>query len=183
MKILNALLFAVIVLLGYMLYSIIEAPIAFEKVKKHRVEVVKRKLIDIRNSQLAYKSVKRQFCNNFDSLISFIKNDSLMVISVIGNPDDTNQVVRRDTTLMAVKDSLFSKSFPVDSLQYEPFGGDETFEMDAGSLKMGGYVVQVFEAFVKYLTFLNDQDKEFVDHIEVMKVGSMTEASIAGNWE
>ncbi|MCH8330254.1 MAG: hypothetical protein IH946_02560, partial [Bacteroidetes bacterium] len=105
MKILNALLFAVIVLLGYMLYSIIEAPIAFEKVKKHRVEVVKRKLIDIRNSQLAYKSVKRQFCNNFDSLISFIKNDSLMVISVIGNPDDTAQIIIRDTVYIPVINS------------------------------------------------------------------------------
>lgn len=180
----NLFLVAIIIGLGFWLVNIIGAPISFNKVRNHRKEIVKQRLMDIRTVQLAYKSMNKVYASEFDTLVDFIKNDKLPVIKVIGNPDDTTQVIRRDTTYIEVWDSLFkNRSNIIDSLPYIPFAKNKRFDLNAGSIKKGKINVQVFEAWTYYFSFLADQDGQFVDREEIIRVGSMTEATTSGNWE
>ncbi len=183
MKYINIALTVVILGMGFWLYREIRAPIEFNKIKKARQELVKQNLIDIRTAQLAYKDKYRVYTKHFDTLIHFINHDTLMLVKVIGNPDDSTQVTVWDTSYIPARDSLFTQQFNPDSLPYVPNGGGKKFEMDAGSLKKGKIIVQVFEAFAYYVDFLRDQDEKFLDEDEIIRVGSMSEASTAGNWE
>ena len=55
--------------LGYQTYMSIYEPIQFNKTKNKRYEAVIKSLIDIRDSELAYKQVRGKFTDNFDSPI------------------------------------------------------------------------------------------------------------------
>ena len=61
---------------------------------------------------------------------------------------------------------------------------DETFNMESGNIEKGKVVVQVFEASTNYGIFLNglDATNKGIDLNKKLKVGSMSEASINGNW-
>jgi len=174
MKIIRIALGVVIVVLAFLIFKGINEPIKFNKEKKYRYSFVIQKLKDIRTSQIAYKSVKGEFTNNYDSLLYFIKRDSFPLVKQIGNPDDTTAIVIRDTVMLSVRDSLFPKEYIIDSLPFVPFtGGKSKFDMQAGEIEKGKVKVKVFEVL----------DTAPFDKNEVLKVGSMTEPSNAGNWE
>ncbi len=174
MKIIRIVLTLVILILGFFLYKGIKDPINFEKEKKFRYSKVIDRLKDIRTAQLAYKSEKGEFAPDFNTLTDFLKAGTITVIKQIGNPDDSLAVVIRDTILVSVKDSLFpGQPWRIDSLPYVPFGDGARFEMQAGKIEKGKVMVNVFEAI----------DSKPFDPKQVLKVGSMTEPSNAGNWE
>ncbi len=197
-----------IILLGYRLYYGIEIPIDFENQKQARYEVVKNKLINIRDAQVAFKTINGQYANNFDTLIYFLKNDSLPLIRAIGSLSDSlieagmtesegvaQGIIIRDTLKVAVRDSLFGPSFPIDSLRYIPYSNDVEFELAADEITTGSNVkVKVFEAkapFEVWLVGLNEQliinlieHRQTNDLYEGLKVGDVQEANNnAGNWE
>lgn len=184
----------------YLLVTSIMEPINFQNDKDVRYNATIARLKDIRAAQVAYRSEHHRYTSSFDTLISFLKNDSFRVVRQIGSLDDSAAVaegrVFRDTISVCVRDSLFKKAgFIIDSLCFVPYTNGQKFEMAAGELQTGSKViVQVFEASVLNKVLLNGLDhQEIVNLDDVakqlnrfpgLKVGSLTEATNnAGNWE
>lgn len=191
-----ALSLAVLVL-GYLVYDSINSRIVFEKETTKRSKIVQERLIDIRAAQLAYKSIKGEYTNSFDSLLNFVKYGKMPIIKQIGDAEDSIAVAQglviRDTTYVNVIDTLFSKSsmknrirkFEIDSMPYIPFSGGEKFALDAGEIEKNKVKVKVFEAFASYKQILKglDTKKHNIKLQDGLRVGSMKEPSTSGNWE
>lgn len=198
-----------IIALGYFCVESIQKPIRFKKAHKERKEAVVDKLIQIRDAQVAYKSVYGRYTGSFDTLINFIKTDSLPLVKKEGSLTDSMLeagmtelkalamgIIKRDTVRVSVKDSIFKAKFPIDSLPYIPFvGGGEKFQMASGIVTTGsGVKVQVFEAKVHNNIYLNGLEEQEIINLSDktqklerypgLKVGSLEEANNnAGNWE
>jgi hypothetical protein len=131
---------------------------------------------------MAYYEKYMKYSGNWDSLINFIKYDSLPMVKAIGSvPDTLTEIeaikmglVVRDTFFVAVLDTVFGKTYPVDSLKYIPYTSGGLFFIGAGEITTGsGVKVKVFEI----------RDTQPFDPSNVMRVGSLKEATTSGNWE
>ena len=190
---------AVVVLLGYLLVDSIMKPIRFERAKDVRYQATIERLKEIRTAQEAYRSVYHKYTGSFDTLLNFLRIDSFRVVRQVGSLDDSAAVaegrVFRDTVTVCVRDSLFKNHKYIDSLRYVPFANGAVFEMQADTLQTGSKVtVQVFQAQVSNRVLLNGLDKQQIinlddlarqlDRYPGLRVGSLTEATNnAGNWE
>jgi hypothetical protein len=197
-----------IVGLAYLCVDSINRPIRFNKEHNLRSEKVIDRLKDIRTAQIAYKSVHEEFTGNFDTLINFVKNDSLILIKKEGSLSDslidagwTEEkaievgMIKREKIRVSVLDSLFKKDYAIDSIRYIPFTEGEEFELGAGIVETGsGVKVQVFEAKVLNNIFLEGLEKQEIINLNDkavklekfpgLKVGSLEETNNnAGNWE
>ena len=200
---------AVAIFLGYLIYKSIQDPINFEKEKDARYEQPIEKLKDIRKAQLAYKDVYGKFTGSWDTLIHFIKYDSLRNVRKIGELTDSmidaglterralqRGLIIRDTIRVPVLGTVFDKSFNADQLKYIP--AEDTvaiFDMGANVITTGsGIKVPVFEAKAHNNIVLKGLDRQFVINMNEqrrlnerypgLKVGSLTESvNNAGNWE
>ncbi len=201
--VIQIILLAAIIGLAYLLVISIFTPISFEKEKEIRYDVTIQRLKDIRIAQLAYKSVNQKFAGSFDTLIEFIKKDSLREIKAIGHVPDTmteaNAVklgfVKRDTNLVSTLDSLFPPPYPIDSLMFVPYTNGAKFKLGATIFMTGSKVkVPVFEAKVLNKVLLHGLDNQLRINLDDesinigkypgLKVGSLIEATNnAGNWE
>ncbi len=202
-KVIEFVLFALIIVMGYLLYESIQKPIRFNKEKDIRYEATIERLKDIRRAQVAYRSRYGKYTGSFDTLIHFLKTDSFAIVKAIGEVPDTltekkaleQGLITRDTTFVSVKDSLFKKSYYIDSLQYVPYTDQKKFNLGAGTIETGSKVkVKVFEASVKNKVLLKGLDEQLIVNLNDrqmkitgfpgLKVGSLEEATNnAGNWE
>lgn len=196
---LQIVLVILIVAMGAWLYNIIAIPMKFQDEKKVRQTVIVQKLKDIRVAQRAFKTANQRYAPTFDSLIAFIKHDSLVFERAIGSEDDSLAVakglVKREKFKVAALDTLpFSKNLNIDKLAILPFSGGKEFIMGAANLEASGVRVPVFEARAPYAYYLADLDQQelinliddckTLDKYVGLKVGSLTEATNdAGNWE
>ena len=201
----KAALYVISVVLAYLIYLSVMAPITFNKNREERFSVVIEKLKDIRDAQVAYRTVNGQFANDFESLINFIdtgvytitqqKDSSFMRYNRIYRIDMQVDTVVVDTLgTVAVKDSLFKGDSSYKTLFSVPYAQNgERFEMKAGVVNKQGYDAPVFEASVNKDIVLYDQPKDLLarenahNSIEEVngnsiKVGSLTEVSTSGNW-
>jgi hypothetical protein len=201
----KAALYVISVVLAYLIYLSVMAPITFNKNREERFSVVIEKLKDIRDAQVAYRTVNGQFANDFESLISFIdsgvytitqqKDSSFMRYNRIYRIDMQVDTVVVDTLgTVAVKDSLFKGDSSYKTLFSVPYAQNgERFEMKAGVVNKQGFDAPVFEASVSKDIILYDQPKDLLarenahNSIEevngsAIKVGSLTEVSTSGNW-
>ena len=201
----KAALYVISVVLAYLIYLSVMAPITFNKNREERFSVVIEKLKDIRDAQVAYRTVNGQFANDFESLINFIdtgvytitqqKDSSFMRYNRIYRIDMQVDTVVVDTLgTVAVKDSLFKGDSSYKTLFSVPYAQNgERFEMKAGVVNKQGYDAPVFEASVIKDIVLYDQPKDLLarenahNSIEEVngnsiKVGSLTEVSTSGNW-
>jgi hypothetical protein len=80
--------------------------------------------------------------------------------------------IKYETMYVSIKDSLF-RNKSIDSLPFIPFSGGQKFQLRAGKIKKGAVEISVFEV----------EDTAPFDTRKVLRVGSMTDASLAGNWE
>ena len=193
--IVQVVLFFVIVGLGYLIYSGIMKPIDFANEREVREGAVVQRLKDIRTAQVSFRSVYGKYTASFDTLIHFVKEDSIPVEYAEGSLDDSLAVamglIVRDTFYVRVKDSLFIDNYPIDSLRFVPFATDVEFEMASGSILTASKVeVQVFEATALYFDILNGMNRQLIINLNDLKefpglrVGNINEANNnAGNWE
>ena len=183
-KYLRIILPMIIVSLSVWLTKIILDPINFEKEKNYRYAFIKEKLIDIRSAQLAYKEKNGQFTHNFEELIAFVKTDSFVLVQKTDTLIEYyNNIYReyqfKDTMLIdtlgkvSILDSLFTKSYPIDSLAYVPPVNKVEFVLRAGVVNKSKIDVPVFEA----------KDPQPYDKNKPLIIGSMTEANLNGNWQ
>jgi hypothetical protein len=182
---------------GYMIYDSIQSEIKFREETERRKAVVVERLKQIREAQVMYKSRKGEYAKNFDQLINFLKNDSIQVVYSVGELPDSLigqqakaielGIITRDTTLIPVRDTLFTKNFDqiVDSLPFIPFSGGKKFRINAGEIESGKVKVKVFEVSASLGNIYRGLDikNKNIDTSEVLKVGSMEEATLNGNWE
>ncbi len=205
-----ALAVAIIVLV-YLLWESIQKPIRFNKEKDRIEQATIQRLKDIRTAQLAFRSENGRFTGDFDSLITFLKTDSFSVVQAIGSVPDSmieelgrkkaeqqalkEGLISRDTIRLSVMDSLFSESYPIDSLKFAPYTQGYQFELGAGKLQTASKVaIRVFEAKVPYDVLLSGLDRQLIINYKEtrekitgypgLRVGSLEEATNnAGNWE
>jgi len=206
--VIQIVLIIAIIGLAYLCYDSINSVIEFNRIQKLRTDANIEKLKDIRTAQVAYKSQKLKYTGSFDSLINFVKNDSLKLVKKEGSLSDsliaegwTEEkalklgMIKRDTIPVSVLDSLFGKNYPIDSLKFVPFVENEVYEMGAGIVETGsGVKVQVFEAKVHNNVYLAGLDQQEIINLNDkaaklekypgLKVGSLEETNNnAGNWE
>lgn len=200
-----------ILVLAYFVYESIQTPIRFNKAKDIRERAAISRLIDIREAQKAYKDVKLKYTDSFDSLINFLKTDSFEITKAIGTiPEELidelgslrkareaaleRGLIRRETTKISVMDSLFGKEYALDSMKYVPYTDGVIFDMEAGEFETPSNLkVKVVEVTVLYEDLLKGLDpqlvvnytyeREKITKFPGLKLGSMTEGTLTGNWE
>ena len=203
-------LWFLIVIFALLLFTSIYDEIKFDEVKNSRYQVTIKKLKDIRDTQLAHRSVKGEFQSNWDSLVKFVEIDSFIITqrrdsSVLdkeltkryGGVKTYKDIVIIDTILpyISVKDSLFGSDNRYKTMMYVPYSKNDNtkFELNAGFLDQNGIDIPVFEALVKKRVILYDQSLNLVlkenqvqsvDGVNgsSLKIGSMNEVNTNGNW-
>ena len=206
-KIIQIALAIAIVVLAYLIWESIQNPIRFNKEKDTRYAATIQKLKDIRTAQNAYKDEYGKYTASFDTLINFIKTDSMKLVRAEGSISDEllamgwteeiaakEGIITRDTIRIAIKDTLFAENFNADLLWKVPFTEDDTFEMATAVLRVSNLNVFVFEAKVLNDILLHGMDRQLVinlndrmknqNNFPGVKVGDVIEPNNnAGNWE
>lgn len=189
----------IVVLLGYLVYKSLRAPVEFNQAKAYREQIAIERLKDICTLQTAYKTKYGKYTASFDTLINFYNNDHITLVKQIGSMDDSIAVAQkkvfRDSIKIAVRDTLLKRpGFVIDSIQYIPFSGKQKFEMKAIVAKVSGVNVPLFEACAPYDLLLKGLNRQYIvnlnyertssDRYPGLKVGSIDAPNNnAGNWE
>jgi hypothetical protein len=209
-RVIQVLFVLVIIILGYLIVESIMEPIRFNQEVEVRELATIDKLIDIREAQKAYKDVYKKYAGNFDTLEAFIDTGHFTVIKAIGTiPEEwldelgfekarekalSEGIISRESTLVPVKDSLFSHSYETNSMRMVPYTDRVEFTMESGELlTSSNLTVQVVEVSVLYDVLLNGMDKQLVVNYKDerdkivgftgLKFGSLEEGTLTGNWE
>ena len=206
-KKITLILIPINIILAFFVYDSITSEVEFNKLAKERIAENVQKLKDLRTLQIAYKKENDVFADNFNSLLDFLENDSTTIIKSVGETPDSiingKQItdaqalemglISRDTLYVSAKESIFDENyiksrdnkypFNINTLSIIPFT-EQQYNIDANVIEKGKVNVQVFEisaAFKHVFNGLDAENKKY-DLNSLLKVGSMTEASLNGNW-
>ena len=196
------------IILGYFIYNNIISQITFNKQAKERIAENVQKLKDLRQLQIKYRQAKGEFAENFDKLTYFLQYEQIPIVKATGEIPDSlingQQIsdelalelglITRDTTYLPAKETVFDAVYMksrknefalnMDKLTMVPFSKTK-YNVEAGQVEKGNVIVQAFEISTKYrnvFTGLDAENKSY-DLDALLKVGSMTEASLNGNWK
>ncbi len=210
--IIQIILAGIIVFLGYKCYESIKIPQQFKVIKEQRYARIADRLKDIRTAQEAYKGVYGIYTSSFDTLINFIKYDSVKMVRSIGSLSDDDlekgvteaQAIKegkiiRDTVKVGALETVFSKDYPIDELRYVPFTKRKyQFKMGTATIFTdAGVEVPLFQAWISNTEIFEDIKDQYNDEIlqengerkrlkkyPGLKVGDLKEANNnVGNWE
>ena len=191
-SIINIIMIVVIALLVWVLYSSIREPIEFKAEMEKRETAVIDRLMQVRKAQEIYRDIEGKFANRFDSLKYVLRNGKIMNISVFGDPDDPSNTdaIRYDTSYQDAMVSVKDAGLNLDSLEYVPFSGGKTFNIQADTVTYQSTLVDVVEVGTVYKNFMGKYgDPKYArydnsyDPNATMKFGNMTAPNLAGNWE
>ncbi len=207
-RVLSLLLWAVIIVLAYFVVDSPLEQVRFENEREKREEAIIQNLIDIRTAQVKYKEKYGEYTAGFDTLIAFVKTDSLPNVMKEGYLTDSMVeagmteekaiklgIIIRDTTYVPALTEIFGENYPIDELGIIPFTDGKQFELGATTVRTGSNVpIKVFEAKVPYQVYMSGLNKQEIDNMRAkaikfekypgLKVGSLSEANNnAGNWE
>jgi hypothetical protein len=207
--VIQILLFIVAIVLAYFIYKGVQDPIDFEKAKDARYDATIERLKEIRKALLAFNNVNGRFTGSWDTLIDFVKYDSVRNVRKVGELTDSMieegltekkavelGLLIRDTIKESVLDAEFGSAFNADNLKLIPVP-DTTAEFMLGASVIttgSGIKVPVFEAKAHNNIVLRGLDRQYVINLNEqrrlngkypgLKVGSLTETvNNAGNWE
>ncbi|GGW62180.1 hypothetical protein DFQ11_102431 [Winogradskyella epiphytica] len=202
--VLNILLWGLIIFLGYITYMSVYKEIQFNKLKVDRYKVVIDRLIDIRDSQLAYKDVNGEYTDDFAKLIDFVENGKVPITQrrdtlvldeertrAFGGVETMKTLTLIDTlSFYSVKDSVFKGSDRYKNMMNVGVGKEGAkFVMKAGKIDN----IPVFEASVDKAVILDGEEPYLIEKENqvvsvdgvngpTLKVGSMDEVFTKGNW-
>lgn len=205
-KKITLILIPVNIILAFFVYNSISSEVEFNKIAKERIAENVQKLKDLRTLQIAFKRENEAFADNFNSLMNFLQNDSTRIVKMEGVNDtliDGEEIsdelalklglIKRDTIYVSAMESIFDENyinsrdnnypFDINSLNVIPFTNKQ-YNIDANVIEKGKVSVQVFEISATYKDIFNglDAENKKYDLNSLLKVGSMTEASLNGNW-
>ena len=206
-KKITLILIPINIILAFFVYNSISSEVEFNEVAKERISENVQKLKDLRTLQIAYKRENEVFADNFNTLIDFLEKDSTTIIKSVGETPDSlingQQItdaqalemglISRDTFYVSAMESIFDenylntrdKKFPFDinTIAQIPFSNKQ-YNIDANVIEKGKVSVQVFEISATYRDVFSglDAENKKYDLNSLLKVGSMTEASLNGNW-
>ncbi|MCK5400052.1 MAG: hypothetical protein KAJ28_00335 [Flavobacteriaceae bacterium] len=201
-------LWVLIGFLGYATFMSVYGEIKFNKLKEERYKIVIESLKDIRDAELAHRTVTGKFQGNWDNLVKFIdtaqftitqRRDSTILDKELtrryGGVETFKDIVVIDTLdFVSVKDSLFGADDRYKTMMNIPVGkAGAKFELQAGILEQNGFQIPVFEVKALKSIILDGEDKDLiikenlVQSVEAVngdaiKVGSMQEVNTTGNW-
>ncbi len=200
-------LWGIIIWLGYLTFNSIYEEIEFNKIRDDRYAKVIPNLIDIRDVQLAHKTIVGTFASDFDGLVKFIdtarytiteRRDSSVVDRVLTRRSGIEQfknITIIDTLgTVAVKDSLFGTDTRYRTMMNVPAGKPGTkFILQTGFVQQNDIKIPAFEVKVLKTDILFDQPRDLiakelqvvsVDQVngDAIKVGSLEEVNTNGNW-
>ena len=194
--------------LGYITFMSIYGEIQFNKIKEERYKVVINNLKDIRDAELAHRTVTGKFQGNWDNLVKFIdtaqftitqRRDSSVLDKEMtkrfGGVETFKEIIIIDTLgYVPVKDSLFGVDTRYKTMMNIPVGkAGEKFELKAGFIEQNGFQIPVFEAKALKSIILDGRDPNLIAkenqalsveavNGDAVKVGSMEEVNTNGNW-
>ena len=197
-------LWVLIFFLGYITFMSVYKEIQFNKLRTERYKKVIDRLVDIRDSQLAYKEVKGEYAGSFDKLIDFIENGQVPITQrrdtlvldeertrAFGGVETMKTLTLIDTlSYYTVKDSIFKGSNRYKTMADVGVGkAGAKFKLQAGKLDE----IPVFEASVDKAVVLDGQEKYLIEKEKQafsiagvkgpsVKIGSMEEVNTTGNW-
>ena len=200
-------LWGLIIYLGYITFMSIYGEIQFNQLKEKRYKVVIENLKDIRDAELAHRTVTGQFEGNWDSLVKFIETEKFTItqrrdstiidkeLTRLYGVDTTKDIVIIDTLgFVPVKDSLFGADSRYKTMMNVPVGKQgEQFKLQTGVVNQNNINIPVFEASVQKDILLFGQDENLINKEKevvsvegvngpTLKVGSMEEVNTNGNW-
>ena len=189
------------IILAYFVFNSIDSEVEFQKVAKERIAENVQKLKDLRQVQIAYKKVNDTYANNFEALIDFLENGSMVIVKAIGETPDSLtdaqalelEIISRDTAYVLAKETVFDEAYLSSRNGKYPLNlttltniphSEALYSVDAGRVEKGKVMVQVFEISTTYAAVFTGLDAENKSYEleNLLKVGSMDEASINGNW-
>ena len=205
--VLQLVLWVVIAALGYLLFNAIWGEVKFNDVKEQRYKAAITNMRDLRQAQLAHKTVTGKYEKDFDKLVRFIDTAEFTITqrrdTTILDVEKTKrfrvdtfkEVVVIDTLgTRAVKDSLFKGSDRYKTMINVPIEGiSAKYTMDAGQVEKSNTMYPVFEISISKDILLADQPKDYlnkekqivsVDGVngDALTVGSMVSINTNGNW-
>jgi len=201
-------LWVIIGYLAYITFMSVYGEIKFNKLKDDRYKVVIENLKDIRDSQLAHRTVTGKFADSWEGLVSFIDTAQFTITQRRDTTVLDEELTRRyggvetfkstylvDTLgYVSVKDSLFGADPRYKTMMNVPVGQPGAkFELKAGTIEQNGINIPVFEAKALKEIILFDQEKNMIEkekqvisvdgvNGDALIVGSMEEVNTNGNW-
>lgn len=205
-------LWAVIIFLGYMLFNSINEPTKFNNEKERRYAKVIEVLKDIRTAELAHLQITGKFNSSFDSLVRFIDTAQFAItqrrdtvypdiernrafgLDPITGGYYLEDVIVDTLRFESVKDSLFRDSDRYKTLNKVSIKGkDVNITLDAGFTLRNDRKIAVFEATASKDEILHglsrdliiqEKQTQSVDGVNGthIRVGSMTDVNTNGNW-
>jgi hypothetical protein len=187
----NALMFLLILFLGFILYKQIQEPIAFQQTKNLREKAVIDKLVKIRKAQEAYRGVTGKFASSFEDLTETLKNGKFVRVQVYGDVDDPTQSnIRYDTTYLPAIDSVKALGIELEGIDVVPYGDGAKFNIQADTVTYQSALVDVVQVGVTYETFMGEfKDARFKKYDEKydpkkkIKFGDLSKPILTGSWE
>ena len=188
-QILMALL---IVWLGYVLYTQIEEPIAFESAKIERRNAVESELINIKKAQEAYRGITGNFAPTFQKLVDTLQYGKFPIIQAFEDATDPeNIIVNYDTTgFVAAVDSIKSLGVDLEDMGLIPFGEGDSFSLVTDVVEYQQTEIEVVRVEAKWEQFMGRfKDKRFkkfdeqYDPSKTLGFGSLTKPILTGSWE
>ncbi|MDE0599981.1 hypothetical protein ACFO5T_13575 [Dokdonia genika] len=205
--VLQLVLWVVIAALGYLLFNAIWGEVKFNEVKEARYSAAIKNMRDLRQAQLAHKTVTGTYQKDFDKLVRFIDTAEFTITqrrdTTILDEEKTKrfrvdtfkEIVVVDTLgTRPVKDSLFKGSERYKTMINVPIEGiDAKYTMDAGQIEKSNTMYPVFLISIDKDVLLADQPKDYVakekqvvsvDGVngDALTVGSMETINTNGNW-
>ena len=161
MKIAKGILILVCAVLAYVLYNRIEEPIRQNEINKKIDGNIIQKLKDIRTAEIAYKDINKMYCENFDSLIYFLKTQQF------------SEVIEGEITpIKSYLDSLYPADYPIQDFAKIPHS-EELFDLRTTYITKGEVKVHIFQC--EEIPTRKDR--------QPLRVGSLSEITVSGNWE
>ena len=192
-RIIQAVLLIAIIASGWYLVNIIMEPINFNKAKEKRYDLVKERMLQVREAQQAFKEVNGYFAGDFNNLIGFLdtgeftivqrRDTSFMSYDYVYRTELLKDSIVIDTLgFVSIKDSLFEPNYNLDQLRYIPGTDNVEFKLESGQVDRQSYKVPVMQLTADKEIILEGLSKQLIKAEDDLILGSLSEASLSGNW-
>lgn len=208
-KVLISLVALVALALGYVTVKSILDPVQFDKQQELRESVLQKQLKKIANYQEAYNSITGRFATA-EELTEFLNNGKLYYIKAEGEITESMRekgltieqavaqgLIKRDTIWIAAKDSLIKDGTDIATL-FDVLNTGNKIKIDTAFLQQeigkDTVNVSVFQATIPFELYLGDLNHDFIEvkkealkkkakSYPGLRIGSLEEVRLTGNWE